>query len=49
MTFMHVGRSNVVLMPDALVEAVDDIGDREYCRFLEAPLDTFLPQGLEFW
>ena len=37
MTFIHTGRSKVVLMLDMLVEAGDDIGDREQCRFLEAP------------
>ena len=45
MTFVLVGRCEVALLLDTLVEAVDDIGNREHCGFLEDPLEAHHPQG----
>ena len=46
MTFMLAGRSKAVAMFNMLVEAVDNVGDREYCRFLEAPPEAHPPLGV---
>ena len=47
MTFMFRGRSEVASMLDMLVEAVDDICNREHHGFLEAPLEAYPPLGVE--
>ena len=46
MTFMLASRSKVALMFNTLVEVVDDIGNREHCGFIEAPLEACHPQGV---
>ena len=46
MTFGLTDRSKVALMFNALVEVADDIGDREHCGYLEAPLEASHPQGV---
>ena len=44
--FTLMDTSKVVLMLGVLVELVDDIGNGEHCRFLEASLETHPPLGV---
>ena len=46
MKFTLTDRNKVVLILNALVEVLDDVGDREHCGFLEVPLEAYDPQGV---
>ena len=45
MMFALIHMSDMALMLAVLVEVVDNVGNREHCGFLEAPLESHPPMG----
>ena len=43
--FALMNMSDMALMLGVLVELVDNVGNREHCGFLEAPMESHSPLG----